>query len=81
MMLTKIHKWGASLGLRIHETLASDAGVEAGSIVDLTVDGGQLIVKPVRQAALRLEDLVAQITEDNRHNEIPAQETRGREAW
>ncbi len=44
-MNTKIQKWGNSLGLRIPKSFAEEAGVEAGSEVDLTVEDGQLIVR------------------------------------
>ena len=80
-MLTKIHKWGSSLGLKIPESLAADAGVEVGSTVEVTVDRGRLIVRLLRHPACRLEDLVAGVTDNNRPDEIPTQEPKGREAW
>ena len=37
-MQTKVQKWGNSLGLRIPKSFAEQAGVEAGSEVDLSVE-------------------------------------------
>ena len=79
-MLAKIHKWGSGLGLRLPKALAADVGMDAGSTVEVTVDRGRLIVSPFRHPAERLEDLVAGITDANRHDEIPTRETTGHEA-
>ena len=37
-MRTRIQKWGNSLGLRIPKSFAEEAGVEAGSDVDLSIE-------------------------------------------
>lgn len=80
-MLAKIHKWGSDLGLRLPVALAAAVGMDAGSTVEVTVDRGRLVVSPFRRPAERLEDLVAGITDANRHDEIPTSETTGHEAW
>lgn len=38
-MLTKVQKWGNSLGLRIPRSLAADAKVQPGSMVDISPRG------------------------------------------
>jgi antitoxin MazE len=79
-MQTRIVRWGNSLGLRIPRTVAEDAGVEAGSVVDLVVERGELIARPVRpQPDLRA--LLKGITRDNVHDLIAADEPVGNEAW
>jgi antitoxin MazE len=80
-MVTKIQKWGNSLGLRIPKSLAKDAGVEEGSPVDISIDGGKLVIQPVRPSKYELKDLVSQIREDNIHDEIPTGDPVGREVW
>lgn len=80
-MLTRIRKWGNSLGLRIPRSLAQDAGVEEGREVDLTVEGNRIVITPVQPLQYALKDLVSEIREDNRHEEIPIDKPRGREAW
>lgn len=80
-MVTKIQKWGNSLGLRIPKSFAKDAGVEEGSPVDISIDGDKLIIQPVRPSKYVLKDLVSQIREDNIHDEIPTGDPVGREVW
>jgi antitoxin MazE len=80
-MNTKIQKWGNSLGLRIPKSFAEEAGVEAGSEVDLAVEGGQLIVTPLRRRKYRLLDLLRKVTPSNMHEEVDTGGPVGREGW
>ncbi len=80
-MLTKVQKWGNSLGLRIPKSFAEQAGVEAGSEVDLSVEDGELIVRPRRQPKYELKDLLRSITAKNVHKEVETGDPVGREAW
>lgn len=80
-MITKIQKWGNSLGLRIPKSFAKEARVEAGGRVDLTVKGGNLLVRPVRSHRYRLEKLLAGITTENLHDEVRTGKPKGREVW
>jgi antitoxin MazE len=80
-MVTKVQKWGNSLGLRIPKALAEDAGVEEGSPVDISMEGDRLVVQPIRSSKYELKDLVSQIREDNLHDEFPTGRRVGREVW
>jgi antitoxin MazE len=80
-MVTKIQRWGNSLGLRIPKSFAVDAGVEAGSEVDISIEGDRLVIQPVRAARYKLKELVSLIREDNIHEEIPTGRRVGREVW
>ena len=80
-MRTKIQKWGNSLGLRIPRSLAEEAGVVAGSEVDLSVLRGDLVVKPAKRTKYRLKDLLRQVTSKNIHAEVDAGAPVGREVW
>lgn len=80
-MQTKIQKWGNSLGLRIPKLFAGDTGVRDGSIVEITIKNGQLIVNPVRRKKCNLNDLVSKITSSNIHDEIDWGDPVGREVW
>jgi antitoxin MazE len=80
-MVTKIQKWGNSLGLRIPKSFAEHAGVEEGSAVDISIEGDRLIIHPVRPSKYELKELVSEIREDNLHDEIPTGRRRGREVW
>ena len=80
-MRTKIRKWGNSLGLRIPKAFAEEVGVAAGSEVDLSIESGDLVIRLRQPAVLRLEDLLAEVTPDNIHEEIELDGPVGREAW
>ena len=80
-MVTKIQKWGNSLGLRIPKSFAKEAGVEEGSAVDLFLEEDRLVIRPLRNKRFKLSDLLSQVSEDNRHEEIPTGDAVGRESW
>ena len=80
-MITKIQKWGNSLGLRIPKSFAAEAQVEAGSTVDISVVDGGLVVRPVRRQRYSLSELLRRVTSRNLHDEIATGEPVGREVW
>ena len=69
-MVTKILKWGNSLGLRIPKSFAKDLEIEPNAEVDISVEDGRLIVRPLREPTYDLETLLAGVTKDNRHEEV-----------
>ena len=77
---TRIVKWGNSLGLRIPKVFAEEVNVREGSTVELSVADGQLVARPAERR-FELEALMASVTDDNLHGEIPSGEPRGRESW
>ncbi|MDP2958649.1 MAG: AbrB/MazE/SpoVT family DNA-binding domain-containing protein [Longimicrobiales bacterium] len=80
-MRARVKKWGNSLALRIPHALAAEAGIEEGSEVAVSLDGGDIRVRPSRGPAFRLEELIEKITPDNLHAEVPSGPSVGREAW
>ncbi len=80
-MLTKVQKWGNSLGLRIPRTFAADAKVEPGSVVDIALERGGLMVRPARRKKYALADLLKGITKRNLHGEVATGDPVGREVW
>jgi antitoxin MazE len=80
-MLTKVQKWGNSLGLRIPRTFAADARVAAGSVVDVSLERGGLMVRPARPRKYALGDLLKGVTKGNLHGEITTGTPVGRESW
>ncbi|NMD70146.1 AbrB/MazE/SpoVT family DNA-binding domain-containing protein [Bacillus sp. DNRA2] len=74
-------KWGNSLGIRIPKEAAERIGIDQGSEMELNVIGkeGIITLKPKRaRKKYTLDELIAQITPDNRHQEIDLG-TEGRE--
>jgi antitoxin MazE len=69
-MRAQIGKWGNSLALRIPSSLAQEAALQEGSPVNVSIDGGRVVVTPVvAEPVVDLEQLVAGITPENRHEE------------
>jgi len=79
-MVTRVQKWGNSLAVRIPQSFAAQAKVAAGTAVDIAVEKGQLVVRPVRQR-YRLRDLLKGIDARNLHTEVQTGRPVGREAW
>jgi antitoxin MazE len=69
-VVIKILKWGNSLGLRIPKSFAKEAGVEQGSPMDISLDGGRLVIRPVHPAIYKLSEMLSRVREDNIHKEV-----------
>jgi antitoxin MazE len=80
-MQTKIQRWGNSLGLRIPKSFAAQARVEAGSSVDLILEGGDLIVRPIARPRYDLSSLLKGINARNLHEPVDSGQGVGREVW
>src|SRR2546426_7199313 len=80
-METRIQKWGNSLGLRIPRSFAAEAQVEEGSAVDLSVENGRLLVRPLRTRKYALSALLKKVKPQNLHDEVATGKRVGRETW
>ena len=80
-MVSKIQKWGNSLGLRIPKAFAREVQVGPGSTVDVTVRNGRIIITPTKPNGYELDELLAEITPHNLHGEVDSGDAVGREGW
>jgi antitoxin MazE len=80
-MQTKIQKWGNSLGLRIPRSFAVEAQVEEGATVDLSIEDGRLLVRPLRVRKYSLSALLRKVSRRKLHGEVSTGKAVGREAW
>lgn len=80
-MQTKVQKWGNSLGVRIPRPLADQAEINEGSIVEIEEADGSITIRTVVPSEYTLDELVAGITDENRHDEVETAESVGNEAW
>ena len=80
-MQTKVVKWGNSLGLRIPKSFAEEVQVTEGTLVDLTIVDGSLVVTASSASDFSLKDLLAQVSEENIHSEVDFGESVGQEQW
>jgi len=77
----KVKKWGNSLAVRIPQTLAREVGIVANTTVELARSGDTIVIEAKPDDADRLEQLTAQITDDNRHDATEFGPPAGREVW
>ncbi|MEJ5375594.1 MAG: AbrB/MazE/SpoVT family DNA-binding domain-containing protein [bacterium] len=80
-MQTRIQKWGNSFALRIPKSFAQEIGLDQDATVNVSLEDGRLVVVPVAEPPLTLEQLLEQITEDNIHHDIDTGPAVGEEAW
>lgn len=80
-MRVAVRKWGNSLALRIPKFLASDSRIAQGSLVELTVEKGRLVVTPLTVPEYSLNQLLAKVRPRNLHGEVDSGRAAGRESW
>ena len=80
-MKARIQKWGNSLALRIPKSFAAHSNIEQGSVVDLSLDNGKMIVEAAKEQEYSLEELLARVTKKNLHSEVDFGAPVGKEVW
>lgn len=80
-MRTRIQKWGNSLAVRIPKSYAAEAGLEQNLTVELSMENGKLVMQPVTAPEFTLEELLAQMTDENLHGEVEVGPAVGNEVW
>lgn len=78
---TRVQKWGNSLALRIPKAFAEQLGITDNAPVDISLTNGKLLVVPLADQPITLEDLLAGITDENIHHEVDTGTPVGAEAW
>jgi antitoxin MazE len=81
-MITRVRRWGNSLGVRIPRALATAARVEEGGEVELAVRAGRLTIRrvgPPRTKPVDLRTLLKGVTRKNLHREVDDGAPVGRE--
>jgi len=66
-MVTIIKKWGNCLALRIPSSLAKDMQLSEGSVVEVAVANGRMLIKPEGHSRNPLSQLLKGIAKSNRH--------------
>jgi len=83
-MKVAFQKWGNSLALRVPKAFADEIGASDGRAAEMSVSNGKLVIEVTRRRRKRryaIDELVAGITPDNRHEEIGWGPPLGNEAW
>lgn len=80
-MITRVHKWGNSLALRIPKAFAHEAQLKDDSEVEVLLEEGQLIIQLVVTKKRELDQLLSGVTQDNLHGETDTGGAVGNEIW
>jgi antitoxin MazE len=76
-----VKKWGNSASVRIPASVMAAAALSLDQAVDVREEAGRIVIEPIREEVVNLDDLVAGITEDNLHDPADTGPPRGREFW
>ncbi len=79
-MNTQIHKVGETLTVAIPAAIAAQAELSEGMEVSITSVDGKLVLTP-QSSSPTLEELLAEVTPENLHEEIDLGEPVGQEVW
>jgi antitoxin MazE len=78
MPKAQVVKWGNSLAVRIPKIVAQEARMQEGDSIVIEALDGHIELRPAERIPT-LEELVAQITPENRHKETDWGPDRGKE--
>lgn len=81
LMQIRILQSGDDVTLVIPRVVADAAYLEPGGVVEASVRDGRLVVAPTSRPKYTLEELLAQVTDENRHDEISTGSPVGEEIW
>lgn len=65
-----IRKWGNSPAVRLNSSAMKIASFDIEQRVTIKASKGRIVIEPADKFEFKLEDLVAGITSDNRHDAI-----------
>lgn len=80
-MNVQIQKWGNSLALRITKAFAIETNVHQGSTVEISMDAGRIVFKPVEEREYDLAELLSGISKHDLHSEVDLGGKVGKEVW
>ncbi len=80
-MRATVRKWGNSASIRIPAAILEESKLSIDDPVNIRSEGGRIVIEPVRKPAYDIDELVAGITDNNRHGEIDFGPPVGSEVW
>lgn len=79
-MRVMVRKWGNSAAIRIPTAVMEAGKLRLDSLVDIREEKGCVVIEPVREVGLTLDELVSGITPENRHDAVDFGRAVGKEA-
>ena len=82
-MVTRVQKWGNSQGLRFSKAIMTEAQINVGDQVNVSVKDGQIIVEPLTKVRGKydLRELVSRLPSNYQVEESDWGAPSGKEAW
>jgi antitoxin MazE len=78
-MKAKVCKWGNSLAVRIPSSIAGAVSLVEGTEIELSTSDDKVIIFPSKKYDLK--EMLAGVSDENRHDEWKTGGTVGNEAW
>jgi antitoxin MazE len=75
-----VKKWGNSAAVRIPAAMLAAAGLKTDDAIDVREENGRIVIEKVRKK-VSLDDLIARITPENRHDLVEWGPPVGKEVW
>ena len=79
-MRVTIRKWGNSASVRIPAAIMQAAHLDLDATVEVREEDGRIVIDPIRETAINLDDLLDGITPENVHGETDFGDPVGNEA-
>jgi antitoxin MazE len=76
-----VKKWGNSASVRIPAAVMAAAALSLDQVVDVREEAGRIVIEPIRDKTFNVDDLVADITDENCHDPVDTGSSVGREVW
>ena len=79
--LQNLKQWGNSLGVRLPAAIAREAHLRVDQRVSIAVEGGHLVITPVVDAPLTLQQRLARFDPARHGGEVMSSKAIGAERW
>lgn len=80
-MTATIKKWGNSAAIRIPAAILEATRLRLDESVEIREEEGRIIIEPAGKKTYDIDELVAKITPENRHELIDFGPPVGKEIW
>ena len=76
-----VKKWGNSAAVRIPAAILLAAGLKTDDKVDVREENGRIVIEKVASTEETLDEMIARITPENRHDPLDWGPAVGKEFW
>lgn len=80
-MISRVLKWGNSLSVRLPNSFTKELNLNENSPINIIAENKKILISPIISKEYKLEEMIAQINEENIHREIKTGMRQGQEIW